>query len=501
MMHTHADSEKAAPAPKPPSASAPRNAQQTGGSPERSLRLALHSAQRAPQSTGDVERAEMTRGGPSITLPLNGVAHPLATAAAHPDTHFRVPTFADLKGVYTDKTLKIPEAIIKARVGQLLGRMERDKRLKSKDPIPTILSKIFPGPGLIDETEFNNAIDVADRTKIYQSVLDANTVVKTADKPGLKTAMTDSITLMKKVEGDAAGLKAVFGTMDATAKTNYGKAQTALGAVVKDLDKHVTTDYNLDDPEVELGGWAQFSSQTMHLIVDVVKGADPKETKTTLIHESSHLSDSSVVDKGYYASPNFEALPDATKVTNAAHYEELPRRELGTSKFAGLTFTPGKLKGGAAPTWEDNIRRVASEALREAWDAAVDAHDFIRRVRKDGLAGSTALFSANKVLILEMSKLMDLTIHEQDPAHAQVTALDVTLTESIAHGVGITSSLAQTASVVAPVGPFPNAAAKDKAATDTVIADSIAKYGKLLGDPARDKKLVDWLTAHVGTFP
>jgi hypothetical protein len=379
--------------------------------------------------------------------------------------------------------------------------MERDKRLKSKDSVPTILARIFPGPGLIDETEFNNAIDVADRAKIYQSVLDADTIVKAADKPGLKTAMTDAIALMKKAEGDAAGLKAVFGTKDAVAKVNYGKAQTALGAVQKDLDKRVTTDYNLDDPQVGLGGGALFGSQTMHLLVDVVKNVDPDETKTTLIHESSHLADSTVSDQGYYATPNFEALPDATKVANAAHYEELPRRLLGTSKFPGLTFTPGTLKSGAAPTWEDTIRRTASESMREAWDASVDAHAFARRVRKETLAGSSALFTANKALLLEMSKRMDLTLHEQDPAHVQVTALDVTLTESIAHAMDRIGTLTERAAVVAPVGPFLSASDRDKAAVDLVITDAIAKYGKLLGDPARDITLVRWLQAHLGGFP
>jgi len=458
------------------------------GSPERSMQLALHSVARA----GTANLLEHSR---------RALKHPVATAAGHPSARFRLPTFADLKKVFTDKKLAIPESVIKDRVAELLGRMQRDKRLKTKDSVPTIISKIFPAPGVIDETEFKKAVDDKDLDKIYMNVLDADAIVKASDKPGLKTAMTDSIALMKKVEGDAAGLKAVFGTKDAAAKTIYGKAQKALDAVSKDLDKHVTTDYNLDDPQTGLGGFANFAVQLMHLELDVVKGTDPKETKTTLIHESSHLADSSVDDLGYYATPNFEALPDATKVANAAHYEELPRRELGTSKFPALTFTPGKLKSGAAPKWEDNIRRAASEALRQAWDASVDAHGFIRKVRKDILAGSTTSFTTNKVLIFEMSKLMDLTIHTQDPANAQVTDLDVALTESIAHGVSIIGDIVETIPVVAPPGPFPSAAAKDKATTEAVIAASIAKYGKLLNDPARDKKLVDWLTAHIGTFP
>ena len=55
--------------------------------------------------------------------------------------------------------------------------------------------------------------------------------------------------------------------------------------------------------------------------------------------------------------------------------------------------------------------------------------------------------------------------------------------------------------VVAPIGPFLGAADRDKAAVDLVITNAIAKYGKLLGDPARDITLVRWLQAHLGGFP
>ena len=179
------------------------------------------------------------------------------------------------------------------------------------------------------------------------------------------------------------------------------------------MKKHITTDYNLDDPEVGLGGWASFASRHMHLLLDVVQGTDPKETTATLIHEAAHLADSSVDDHGYYGTPNFEALPEDIKVKNAAHYEELPRRDptLGTSKYMGHTFTPGTTKGGGKVTWEDEIQQMASEYLRQAWDASVDTFTFIRGVRKSALAGDKKPFSTNKVLILEISKLMDLTIH------------------------------------------------------------------------------------------
>ena len=460
-----------------------------------------------------IQRADVGSGDRMIRVPPDGVVHPIAAQLNRPGTHFRVPNFADLQAAYTDKKLAIPESVFQARVGQLLGRMRRDKigivdlkgnpitRLKTLDDVPTILAKIFPAPGVIDQVEFENAVDVTNRRRIYATVLDAQTTVKPADQPKLKTTMKDAADLITTVQGDAAGLTAVFGTRAADAKKNYGAARTALLDIAKDLDKHVTTDYNLDDPEVNLGGWANFAGKHMHLLAEIVLVTDPNESKTTLIHEAAHLSDPSVDDHGYYGTPNFEALPESIKVSNAGHYEELPKRVLKTSSYVGETFTPGKLKGGGAVTWEDTIKRSASEYLRQAWDAAVDTHTFIRGVRKSALGGSKSPFTSNVALIKEISKLMDLTIHEQDPANAQVTTLDVTLTESIAHGVGIIGGLADGETVTKPAGPFKTQADEDAAARNAVIDAATARYGRLLGAPARDRKLLDWLVAHYRNLP
>jgi hypothetical protein len=40
-----------------------------------------------------------------------------------------------------------PQAVVKNGVSQLLGRMAAEGRLMSKDPVATIVAKIFPGPG------------------------------------------------------------------------------------------------------------------------------------------------------------------------------------------------------------------------------------------------------------------------------------------------------------------------------------------------------------------
>lgn len=445
---------------------------------------------------GEVWSEPISFTGAVVELPLRGVVHPMAASLARPDARFRVPSFDRLKAAYTDPDLKIPESVIKDRVGQLLGRLKHEGRLKGADDVPTILAKIFPAPGKIDETEFNKAVDVADRTVIYGSVFEASTTVKAGDKPKLQTAMKDSADLIKKVEGDAAGLTAVFGSQDTVAKANYAKARIALGDVSKHMATHVTTDYNLDDPEVFLGGWANFGAKHMHLLVDVVKVKDPDESKVTLIHEAAHLADSSVDDLGYYGTPSFEAMTETEKVGNAGHYEELPRRLMGKTNYAGITFTPGVKKGGAVVTREDQVKRDASEYLRKAWDAAVDTHTLIRGVRKSKLSGNGKPFTDNETLILEISKLMDLTVHKQAARKAVITTLDVTLTESIARGVGLVGQIADTVPFPSPIGALTDLELRDK------IADAaVTKYGNLLKDTKRDKALLDWFVAHYRSLP
>jgi hypothetical protein len=379
--------------------------------------------------------------------------------------------------------------------------MAREKRLKSKDSVATIVGRIFPAPGVISEAEFTKALDVADRTAIYRSVLDADTSVKQADRAKLRAAMKASADLIRSVEGDDVGLKEVFGAKAPVAKANYARARAALAEVSRDMDSKVSTDYNLDDPEVSLGGWASHGARHMHLLVEIVKVIDAKESKITLIHEASHLADPSVDDRGYYGTPNFEALDEDTKAGNAGHYEELPRRKLGTSSYVGLTFTPGVLKGGGAVTWEDTIKRGASEYLRKAWDAAVDTHTWLRGVRKAFLRKDRRPFEDQRALILEVSQLMDLTVHRQAPGKARITPLDVTLTESIARGVMLVGELAGRETVEHPFGPWLDPKDEDVAAKHMLIDAAITRYGQLLGDARRDHDLLDWLVAHYRSLP
>ena len=177
------------------------------------------------------------------------------------------------------------------------------------------------------------------------------------------------------------------------------------------------------------------------------------------------------------------------KINNAAHYEEVARRELGTSRFAaGLEFKPGTTAGGAAETVEEKIRRKANNFFRKAWDKAVDVHMFIREVRKELLAGTTSTFTSKKSKILFISKLMNLTVHKQKAANRTITQLDVVLTEGVARGADIIGSF-----VKKPAKIKKPTSTKKKRALSKLINDAIKKYGVLLGDLKKEKKLLKWL--------
>lgn len=434
--------------------------------------------------------------GQLVRLPLDGIDHPYAKAVTAGNLRFRMPEYFDLQHLVAGTAVTIPLAVIKDRVAKLLGRMAHEGRLRSADPVPTIIAKIFPALGGVDQAEFDAALDVNDRTVVYKSVLDANTKVKTADRAPLRAQIANARALIAQVRADNAGLQAVFGGKRDEAKENYRKARIALSGLSSHMGSRITTDYNLDDPEVGLGGWAQFNTRHVHLLSDIVEVVDPDATKTTLIHESSHLADSSVDDLGYYGSHGFEAMSEDDKLHNAAHYEELPRRLMGTSQYPALVFAPGVMAAGGHMTRTDRILRRASEHLRRAWDAAVDVHSLLRDVRKAAIAAPAdwAPFNTHRALIIKISRLMDLTVHLQDPAQERVTALDVTITESIARAMDLIGN--EVDNVAVPGRPTTELNAKRK-----VIARAVVAYGHLLGSATRDRKLINWLKAQYHQVP
>jgi hypothetical protein len=398
----------------------------------------------------------------------------------------------------------VDEAVVRSRVRRLLERMDREGRLRvavSVD-IGVVMDEIFPAPGILDETAYDRYIDPADRSMVYYSVREASTEPQAADRADLRNAMLSAATTAESGAGDEAGLRAVFGPTEwSTARDNYRLIRDRLRTVSADIENRVTTDYNLDAQETFLGGWASFGGQHMHLLSEVVADPLTAESKATLLHEAAHLAASSIDDHVYYGTTGFEAADHATKIDNAAHYEELPRRVWGVSRYPSLTFTPGVSSSGAPLTTEEQIRAGGAEYYRRAWDAAADFDDLIKQARRDQLDG-TALDGSTVARLLEVSPLMDLTLHEQMRSPPDITRLDVSTSESIVRAMSMAGDYVESLTNVVPMGPFRSSTDEISAGVDLAVDAAMAANSGLLGDAARDRQLVDWLHSHYqNVFP
>lgn len=446
----------------------------------------LESAMGLGQSNGGLRAGQVSTAQAAGALEAGRAAGGARPAAA--ELRFRVPTAADIKTMLAKGD--VPEAKLKASIQTALERMAMEGDLLVSDPVGDIMKRLFPSPGVFDEAELAKVVDVADRDKVYQSVSDAQTKVSSTDKGKLLKAMDKALAEVDKAILDATGLKEVFGGKDAEAKAIYQKCKTAISTLKANLDTKVHTDYNRDDAQIGLGGWANFSTQMVHLETEVAKVSDEDDTVITVIHECSHLADTSVDDLGYYGSSGFEAMSEDDKICNAAHYEELPRRSLGTSSYDGLTFKPGVVSSGGAVTFEDEVRRDASEYFRKAWDKAVDVHLFLRGIRQEIEGGSDATFKSKSARILEISKLEHLTIHEQS-APSTINMNDIVLAEGVARATGMVQNEAESQ-------PVPSAAVPPKGKPDyveDVIVGAIKTHSHITGSYTDDRALFDWLVA------
>lgn len=387
---------------------------------------------------------------------------PAQLQAAGGVVQFRLPTFTSLRNTYRDSNLGLTEAVMRDRVGTLLERMNREGRLTSTDPIPTILDRIFATPGDMNEAAFNAAVDTSSANSIYRDVMDATAPVRAGDKPGFRAAIRAAITHVRAVQGATTDLQRVFGSRSAAAGTIYVNAGDILQRLHDDdalLDRIVTTDYNEDDPETFSGGWAfndGSGGMGVHFSPDTVRVTDRNESIVTLIHEACHLASSGVTDLGYYPpSTNEEAWAAYTedqKIGNAAHFEELIHTRLGTSVFAAdRTFTPGRTVSGGTVSREARARNQASEYFRNNWNHALTIHEGLREILQDIRGGDTSSFQRKKRRILTVSRKFGMTVHEQTRAHATLTDLDITISESIVRGTMLMSGALPSIRISSPI--------------------------------------------------
>ncbi len=426
------------------------------------------------------------------TLPVpQGVRHPVADLARDPSARFRVPSFAVLSSEYAALVSQgVPAQAIIDRVSWLLARMRTEGRLPAGTSISAVLARIFPASGGMDETAFNSVFRADELTQVYQSVLAAETTVRGPDRTLLDQTLAHAGSVVARAAANSVGMAQVFGSQAAVATRQYAGIEASLARTRSDLDSHVTTDYAGESDEVGSGGFAVHREQRMHLMLDVVRRADRNEAAATVLHEAAHLADLSITDHVYYGSAGYIEATEAEKVTNAAHYEELPRRIMGTSRYPRRTFRPGITASGRPMTRDETARAEAVDHLRKAWAASLTEHEEVRGTRAAQEQGTVRRPLPNRVRLREASKRLGLSLHLRPVADTWVTVLDVTISESTVRAISTMGSLVGT--VPLPPG---RSAMSEREIRDALVRAAITRYGQFHPDTAHAEAILDWFVA------
>jgi hypothetical protein len=343
----------------------------------------------------------------------------------------------------------------------------------------------------------------------------------TSDAANIMTLVTNANTIFTTIASGArdADITQVFGAANvATAKTKYANAFTRMNAL-RATDK-IVTDRSGYSAEVGLGGLS--NSSQIAVEPSTIDNPGDNESVITIIHESMHAGNSDVDDFGYITQPSFTALEASVKLTNAAHFEVVPRRILGASHaFAGVTFIPaGTIVGGvAAPalTPREQAIRGASETFRAAWAVGLNLHTLFVRVFRTPAEWNTldlsTAFSGAPVgahfadTLPFWSKVEMLTIHTRAasinpagaPAVRPVTLIDIALSEGLirklSQGMNRVPQTPPAALTFETVNATPAertaAAASVNAERDLLIKLVIrVNLGSITGAVSRDERVV-----------
>jgi hypothetical protein len=296
------------------------------------------------------------------------------------------------------------------------------------------IQEVWPGLGLGDPLLIDTGPrpGTADQANIQKLVNNANAVFDTI-ATGAQTA----------------NLRDVFGAANvATARAKYRRARTRMNFLLG--QRKIVTDRSGYNREVSLGGLT--GSEQMSVSPETIDNPDEKESVVTAIHEAMHAGNDDVKDKGYInIDPNtFKGLSVAVKLTNAAHFEVVPRRILGAEfAFTGETFVPAGSGGTPTLTPRQQAIRDASEMFRSAWGLGLNLHMlFVGIVRRPAewrtfeirrrLGGVGAGLKWSDTLPF-WSKVMKLTVHERttinptggNVATNPVTSVDIALSEGV----------------------------------------------------------------------
>ncbi len=313
-------------------------------------------------------------------------------------------------------------------------------------------------------------------------------------------------------------LQQVFGRGHVSAaKAKYRGARTWMQRLER--RRHIVTDRSGYSDEVGLGGLTGFRSQ-IALSPSTIDNPDDAESIVTLIHEAMHAGNGDVDDFGYIdRADEFIALATEVKLTNAAHFEVVPRRIVGASfAYAGRSFVPaGTTVGGvSAPALTDGEQtiRQTSEAFRAAWTIGLNLHtrflDAYREPRgwtADRGGGRTwagALPFWSKVEKLTVHLKTDIDPTSAEPARQPISQIDMALSEGLVRRLSTAMSEVPTDEAGMAALEDAHLGASERAAAHASVAarkDSLMRLvlqrpgvGPITGGVDRDLRMVNLFT-------
>jgi hypothetical protein len=359
------------------------------------------------------------------------------------------------------------------------------------------------------------------------NLIDSGPRAGTADAANIASLVAGANAIFDAIAAGThdTSVEQVFGHANiAAAKTKYASGKTWMNNL--HTANHIVTDRSGYNAEVGLGGLTGFQRQ-ISLSPGTIDNPAAAESIITMIHESMHAGNGDVHDKGYIGTQVFTQLPEDVKLTNAAHFEVVPRRILGAGNaYAGQTFTPAGASaapGGPATaplTPLQTAVREASERIRIAWTMGLNLHTQYDTLYKDQTQWDTPRWGGSFHLGLPYwSKVEKLTIHRKtvtdptsaNPALRPISQIDMALSE------GVTRKFAQCMGVIGSVpndGPGATAflaarataaeIAAAQAAPDTHrdlwIKVALRGVGSITGPEDRDLRVVHELFALNSNF-
>lgn len=337
----------------------------------------------------------------------------------------RIPNFTELDSLHE----RLSVDVIREKVSILLGNLQLEGLILLGDGERASADRLIKPDGKVDKTYYEELFGKADgkedKEKVYHDVKQTHIGLKPGDEANLKTMLSKAQVTVTQTIPCEKKLQEVFGNAESKdAKNNYIKVNKKLSDLEKNLTTKVTTDYNGDDRQLGIGGYANFGKQEMHIMQNLCENVNDNGVTTT-IHECAHLVDNSIKDYGYMGTSGFEFMAGDRKVNNAAHYEVIPSWILGASipYPVGHRFVPYNLEVGRISEL-DFGKKDANDFFESAWSVAVNLSLHLR-----------GLYAAGNPIkdtddIMEKSRQLSLTIHQHTDRH--VSLLDVTLMQDMA---------------------------------------------------------------------